>query len=876
MISEYNAQEIEKKWQKFWKINEIYKLSSKTDKPKYYVLDMFPYPSGMGLHVGHPLGYIVSDIIARFKRLEGYEVIHPMGFDSFGLPAEQHAMRTGQHPAINTEKNINRYKQQLYSLGFSYNWDREIRTHDPKYYKWTQWIFLKLYEKGLAYETDTFINWCPNDKAVLANEEVKNGGCERCGIQVVRKKLRQWVLRITKYADRLLEDLEKLDWPESIKSSQKNWISKSHGAEISFQINGHKEKINVYTTRPDTLYGATYMVLAPEHELVNKICTKEQLHDIKEYVERSSKKSDLERTELDKTKTGVFTGTYAINPINKKNIPVWISDYVLVSYGTGAIMAVPGGDQRDYEFSKKFNLPIVQITSKDGNPSHNFTEAFTKHGIMLNSDEYNGMESKEVIKMLIKRLEKERVGKGSINYKLRDWIFSRQRYWGEPIPIIHCNKCGVVPVPEEQLPVELPDVKNYFPKEDGQSPLAKATDWVNTTCPQCNRPAKRETNTMPQWGGSCWYYLRYLDPKNDKEIVNPKIEQQWMNVDFYIGGAEHAVLHLLYARFWHKFLFDLGIVSTKEPFQKLVNQGMIQGRSNFIYRVKEENKYVSYGLKDNFDVDPIHVDVNIVKDDILDIESFKQSQQNRDKAQFILENGKMICGWEIEKMSKSKLNVVAPDDLIKKYGADTLRMYEMFLGPIQQSKPWNTNGIEGVYKFLKKFWKLFHLNNKNFNVSYETPTAEEYKVLHEVIKKVKGDIQTISLNTSVSAFMIAVNKLTQLRCNKQKILLPLTIVISPFAPHIAEELWYLLGNKESICRTHYPNYDEKYLQESSYQYPITINGRVRKKITFSLDEDQSIIEKEVLNDGVVKNWLKDKKPKKIIIVKNKIINIVTN
>ncbi len=871
-MAEYNFREIEQKWQQDWKDKELYKVPNKSDKPKYYILDMFPYPSGAGLHVGHPLGYIASDIVARYKRLKGFNVLHPMGFDSFGLPAEQHAIKTGQHPAISTEKNIKRYIEQLSSLGFSYDWSREVRTSDPSFYKWTQWIFLKLYENGLAYEEMSAVNWCPNDKAVLANEEVKNGRCDRCNSLVTRKNLRQWVLKITDYADRLLEDLDELDWPESIKLSQTNWIGKSHGAEVDFDIKGHDGKVSIYTTRPDTIFGATYMVLAPEHSLVNQISIPEQKEEVDKYVAAAAQKSELERTELDKSKTGVFTGAFAINPINGEEIPIWISDYVLISYGTGAIMAVPGGDERDFEFAKKFELPIVTVVSPDGNALEK-DEPFTGKGIMLNSGEYNGLDSEECKKSIIEKLEKEGKGKGAVNYKLRDWIFTRQRYWGEPIPIIHCDSCGAVPVPEDQLPVTLPEVDTYLPTEDGQSPLAHAADWVNTTCPKCGEVAKRETNTMPQWGGSCWYYLRYLDPANEDQLVNPEVEKYWMNVDFYIGGAEHAVLHLLYARFWHKVLFDLGYVSTNEPFQKLVNQGMIQGRSNFVYRVAGENKYVSHGLKDQYDVQALHADVSVVHNDILNIEEFKKTRPDAVDAEFVLEDGKYTCGWEIEKMSKSKYNVVNPDDLIEQYGADTLRMYEMFLGPIEQSKPWNTNGIDGVFKFLRKFWNLFH-DGDNFTVSDGEPTKEELKVLHGLIKKVQEDCESLSLNTSVSAFMIATNELGSLKCNKRSILEPMVILLSPFAPHMSEELWQLLGNEGSVVDAAFPKFNAQHLVEDSFEYPISINGKMRVKLSFPADATKEEIEKEVLANVVVQKWTEGKPPKKVIVVPKRIVNVV--
>lgn len=873
-MAEYPFREIDKKWQKYWEDNKTFKTSESQDKPKYYALDMFPYPSGAGLHVGHPLGYIATDIVSRYKRLKGFNVLHPMGFDSFGLPAELYAIKTGQHPADTTEKNIKRFKEQMEVLGFSYDWDKEVRTSDSSYYKWSQWIFLKLYEQGLAYEADAMINWCPNDLTVLANEEVKNGMCDRCGNPVIRRKMRQWILKITEYADRLLDDLDGLDWPESIKLSQINWIGKSHGAELSFKEKSTGENLTVYTTRPDTIYGATYMVLAPEHSLVEKITTEGQKPAVDNYIIEASKKSDLERAELDKTKTGVFTGACAINPVNGAEVPIWISDYVLISYGTGAIMAVPGGDERDFEFAKKFDLPIIQVVTPDGKEISDQQEAYPGHGLMLNSGEYDGMDSKEFTKVIIKRFEEESVGKGAINYKLRDWIFTRQRYWGEPIPIIHCDDCGVVPVPEDQLPITLPEVESYSPTEEGDSPLAKVEDWVNTTCPKCGKAAKRETNTMPQWAGSCWYYLRYIDPENKNQVVDKEKEKYWMNVDLYVGGAEHAVLHLLYARFWHKVLFDLGYVSTNEPFQKLVNQGMIQGRSNFIYRIKGENKYVSYGLRKDYDVTVHNVDISIVHNDILDIDSFKQTRGDAKDAEFILEDGKYVCGWEVEKMSKSKYNVVNPDDIVEKYGADTMRMYEMFLGPLEQFKPWNTQGIDGVFKFLRRFWNLFHDDSDNFSVSEEEPFNEELKVLHKTIKKAQYDVENLSFNTSVSAFMICVNELMALKTNKRKILEPLTLIVSPYAPHICEELWSKLGHAEGISYEDFPDYNEEYIQEDTHEYPISVNGKMRAKMIFALDMNVTDIEKKVLASEVIQKWLEGKTPKKVIIIPKKIVNIV--
>ena len=906
-MAEYPFQEIEKKWQSYWGENQTFKTPEDQDKPKYYVLDMFPYPSGAGLHVGHPLGYIATDIIARYKRLKGFNVLHPMGFDSFGLPAEQYAIKTGQHPAITTEANIERFKEQLEVLGFSYDWDREVRTSDPSYYKWTQWIFLKLFnsyfdpadqkakpiselpipeglgksetqdyinQHRLAYQDEIAVNWCPALGTVLANEEVVGGVSERGGHPVIRKPMRQWMLRITSYADRLLTGLDSLDWPESIKTSQRNWIGKSQGAEVTFKEKSTGAAVEIYTTRPDTIYGATYMVLAPEHELVNQITTQEHKTEVEKYVLEASKKSDLERAELDKTKTGVWTGAYAINPVNGEEIPIWISDYVLISYGTGAIMAVPGGDQRDFEFAKKFDLPIIQVVTPDGKEISDQQEAYPGHGLILNSGEYDGMDSKEFTKVIIKRFEEEGVGKGAVNYKLRDWIFTRQRYWGEPIPLIHSPSEGLVGVPENELPVALPEVDSYQPTQDGESPLAKAETWVNTTCPITGEAAKRETNTMPQWAGSCWYYLRYINPENDVEMVARDLEKYWMNVDLYVGGAEHAVLHLLYARFWHKVLFDLGYISTEEPFQKLVNQGMIQGRSNFVYRIKGENKYVSYGLRKEYDVTVHNVDISIVENDVLDIEAFKTSRADAADAEFVLEDGKYVCGWEVEKMSKSKYNVVNPDDIVSKYGADTMRLYEMFLGPLEQFKPWNTQGIDGVFKFLRRFWNLFHEDDGTFKVSGEAPTDEELKVLHKAIKKAEYDVENLSFNTSVSAFMICVNELMALKCNKQQILEPLTLIVSPYAPHICEELWAKLGHNESISHASFPTYDEKYIQEDAHEYPVSVNGKMRAKMKFALDMPKEDIEKKVLASEVIQKWTEGKTPKKVIIVPKKIVNIV--
>ena len=893
----YNFSETEKKWQKYWLDNKTFK-SEINNKPKYYVMDMFPYPSGSGLHVGHPLGYIASDIISRYKRLEGYNVLHPMGFDSFGLPAEQYAIKTGQHPKETTEKNIKRFKEQLNTLGLSFDWDREVKTSDSDYYKWTQWIFLKLYNsyfdskknkacditklkipknldddkkekfidsKRLAYIDEIDVNWCEELGTVLSNEEVIGGVSERGGFPVIRKPMTQWVMRITSYSERLLEDLDSLDWPESIKVSQKNWIGKSEGAEIKFKIEDDKE-IEVFTTRPDTIFGATYLVLAPEHSLIDHLTTKKQEKEVEEYIFQASRKSELERQENEKNKTGVFTGSYAINPISEEKIPIWTSDYVLASYGTGAIMAVPAHDERDYEFAKKFKLKITEVIKNNSNDL-----CYTGDGKIINSAEYNDLNNVKFKKVVTDLLKDKGLGKKRVNYKLRDWIFTRQRYWGEPIPILHKNKKRF-PVKDQDLPVKLPEVKSYLPTDDGSSPLARNKDWKEITID--GKKFERETNTMPQWAGSCWYYLRYLDPKNSQNFADQSKIKYWMPVDLYIGGAEHAVLHLLYARFWHKVLFDLGFVNTSEPFKKLVNQGMILGRSNFVYRVKDSNKYVSYNLRNDFDYTKIHVDVNHVDNDKLNIKKFINSSKEYRDAEFILEDNEYICGFETEKMSKSKSNVVNPDNIIQNFGADTLRMYEMFLGPIEQSKPWNTNGIEGVYKFLNKFWSLFFKENQ-LHISDEKPDNEELKILHNAIKKIKDDIERLSLNTCVSQLMITVNSLSKKKCNKREILEKLIIIISPFAPHLCEELWSIIGNSKSVSFANYPKFNSDYLIEDKYEYPLMINGKLRAKQSFSLNTDDSEIKNSVLKNETIKKWLDGKKIKKIIIVPNKIINIVS-
>ena len=828
----YNFGRIEKYWQNFWDKNKTFKAEI-NNKPKYYVMDMFPYPSGSGLHVGHPLGYIASDIISRFKKLKGYNVLHPMGFDSFGLPAEQYAIKTGQHPKKTTEENIKKFKEQLSQLGLSYDWDREVRTSDSKYYKWTQWIFLKLYDsyynhkknkaekieklkippklsddekrkyidsKRLAYIDEVDVNWCEELGTVLSNEEVIGGVSERGGFPVIRKPMRQWVMRITDY-------------------------------------------------------GATYLVLAPEHKLVKRLTTDENKNDIKDYIEKTAKKSELERQENEKNKTGVFTGSYAINPISNNKVPIWISDYVLSSYGTGAIMAVPAHDERDYEFASKFNLEIRQVIS------HNTDEkCYTGDGKIINSDKYDGAANNDFKKIITDTLQKLDLGKKTINYKLRDWIFTRQRYWGEPIPIIH-NNGKQYPVEENELPIKLPEVESYLPTADGLSPLARSKEWVNIKVGNDN--FERETNTMPQWAGSCWYYLRYLDPNNEESFADENKIKYWMPVDLYIGGAEHAVLHLLYSRFWHKVLYDLGHVNTSEPFKKLVNQGMILGRSNFIYRIKNTNKFVSHNLRKKYEYTKLHVDVNIVENDRLNIKKFKNSSKEYQDAEFILEENEYVCGYETEKMSKSKSNVVNPDSIISGYGADTLRMYEMFLGPLEQSKPWNTNGIEGVFKFLNKVWNLFHLNDQ-FNVSDKKPEKNELKNLHTAIKKIENDIERLSINTCISQLMITVNEMSRLKCNKREILEPFLIVLSSFAPHLSEELWSKLGHKESISLSKYPKYNNKFLDEDEFEYPIMINGKLRTKIKFSLEANEDEVKKQVAQNEIVLKWIKNENVKKII------------
>ncbi|CAM2834082.1 leucine--tRNA ligase [Paenibacillus sediminis] len=803
----YQPQAIEPKWQAYWEKNKTFKTAENSKKPKFYALDMFPYPSGAGLHVGHPEGYTATDIVSRFKRMRGYNVLHPMGWDAFGLPAEQHALDTGEHPRDITVKNINNFRRQIKSLGFSYDWDREISTTDPDYYKWTQWIFIQLYKKGLAYVAEVPVNWCPALGTVLANEEVIDGKSERGGHPVIRKPMRQWVLKITEYADRLLDDLDELDWDESIKDMQRNWIGKSKGAEVVFPIDGHEEQLTVFTTRPDTLFGATYCVLAPEHELVEKITTSEQQAAVKEYQNQAARKSDLERTDLAKEKTGVFTGAYAINPVNGAKLPIWIADYVLAGYGTGAIMAVPGHDTRDYEFAQTFNLPIIEVV-KGGDLSK---EAYAGDGEHVNSDFLNGLNIQEATAKMISWLEDNGKGQGKVTYRLRDWLFSRQRYWGEPIPILHLEDGTMKPVPEDQLPLLLPEVDQIKPSGTGESPLANVTDWVNTVDPETGMPARRETNTMPQWAGSCWYYLRYIDPHNDKELVSKEKQEQWLPVDLYIGGAEHAVLHLLYARFWHKVLYDLGVVSTKEPFQKLVNQGMILGTNH-------------------------------------------------------------------EKMSKSRGNVINPDDIVNEYGADTLRVYEMFMGPLEATKPWNTNGVEGAYRFLSRVWRLFVTEEGTINpkITDEQGSDDFRRTWHKTVKKVTEDFENLRFNTAISQLMIFINEAYKTDVLPRQAMENFVQMLSPLAPHIAEELWERLGHSESITYVEWPKYDEAWTVENEVEIVVQVNGKIVDRTKIAVDMDQNAMKEHSLLLPNVKSATQGKTIRKVIAVPGKLVNIVVS
>jgi len=923
-MADYNFKEIENKWQNYWDKNQTYKTIVDTSKPKYYVLDMFPYPSGAGLHVGHPLGYIASDIVSRFKRLKGFNVLHPMGFDAFGLPAEQYAIQTGQHPAKTTERNISRYKEQLLNIGLSYDWDREVQTCGPDYYRWTQWIFIQLFESWynkrsdksepietlvkildsegnknikaacdedtpvisaeewrkysdkdkayfllkfrLTYLAETTVNWCPALGTVLANDEVRDGLSVRGGHPVERKKMKQWSMRITAYADRLLEGLDKIDWSEALKEMQRNWIGKSYGCSVTFNVVELDLNMTVFTTRIDTIFGVTFMTIAPEHEMVGKLTTPEQKEAVDEYIEVAKNRSERERMSDVKTVSGVFTGSCVVHPFSGNKIPIWIADYVLAAYGTGMVMGVPSSDTRDYAFAQYFNIPIVPV--QEGNHTDISKSDFDpKAGTMINSDFLNGMPVSKAIDEATRRVEEKGVGESKINFRLRDAVFGRQRYWGEPFPIYYHNDIPV-PLSIDELPLLLPEIDAYLPTETGDPPLGRATDW------KYDNKYSYELSTMPGWAGSSWYLFRYMDPHNEHEFVGKKEQEYWQNVDLYIGGTEHATGHLMYSRFWTKFLYDRNFYTVDEPFKKLINQGMIQGRSNIVYRVKGTNQFVSYNLKNEYDVQELHVDVNIVDNDVLDIEAFKNWSPDFKDARFILEEGKYVCGSEVEKMSKSLYNIVSPDEIIEKYGADTLRLYEMFLGPLEQSKPWNTHGIDGVSKFLRKFWRLFHDKDNNLNISEEKATEQELKILHKTIKKAEDDVDRYSFNTSVSNFMICVNELSTLKCSKREILEPLSIVISPYAPHITEELWSLLGHCDSITLSNYPVYDEKLIQEDTFEYPVSINGKLRTKITFNLDMPKEEMEREILTSDIVQKWLQGKDPKRIIIVPMKIVNVV--
>jgi leucyl-tRNA synthetase len=973
---QYDPKEIDKKWQAKWAKDKPFAANDNSSKPKYYVLDMFPYPSGAGLHVGHPLGYIASDIVSRYKRLKGFNVLHPMGYDSFGLPAEQYAIQTGQHPAKTTEENIATYRRQMDSIGFSFDWDREVRTSDPSYYKWTQWIFLKLYDAWyckntdearpiarlveefkthgnanvnahcdetpvftaeewnswneatqqttllnyrIAYLSDAYVNWCPALGTVLANDEVKDGFSERGGHPVERKLMKQWSMRITAYAQRLLDGLDDLDWSESLKEQQRNWIGRSEGALLKFQVKGHSAQVEVFTTRPDTIFGVSFLTLAPEHELVSQLTTTEQQETIEAYIIKAKSRSDRDRMADVKTVSGAFTGAYAEHPFTGAPIPIWIGDYVLAGYGTGAVMAVPSGDQRDWNFATHFGLPIPSVIA-----GSDLTQGAneSKDGVLENSDFLNGLKVKDAIKLAIQKVVEQGIGKGNINYRLRDAVFGRQRYWGEPIPIYY--KDGIpYPIKEEHLPVVLPEINEYLPTETGEPPLGRAKGWgydPKRGAVNDGSGLGIELSTMPGWAGSSWYFLRYMDPKNTDAFAAKDAVKYWQNIDLYVGGSEHATGHLLYVRFWTKFLKDLGYLPFDEPAKKLVNQGMIQGRSNFVYRIGSTNCVASLGiakqfsrtfLKDDEDkygvpmldkliatfglqavadtkvtqvngvdeivypvkIVPISVDVNLVENDVLDIEKLKKWRRDFQLSDFLLEEGKYICGWEVEKMSKSKWNVVNPDDIISKYGADTLRLYEMFLGPLEDAKPWNTNGIEGTYRFLRKFWNLFLVDGQ-FSVSSEAPSKPELKALHATIRKIEDDIEKLSLNTSISQFMICVNELTELKCNKRAILEPLTIVLSSFAPHIAEELWEQLGNTASISYASYPKFEAALLVEDSFSYPISFNGKTKMNLELSTSLSAAEVEAIVIANPEVIKRLEGATPKKVIVVVKRIVNVV--
>ena len=916
---EYNFKSIEQKWQSYWKENAIYKVETDKSKPKFYVLDMFPYPSGAGLHVGHPLGYIASDIYSRYKRLQGFNVLHPMGYDAYGLPAEQYAIQTGQHPEITTKKNINRYREQLDKIGFCYDWDREIKTCEPEYYKWTQWAFIKMFdswycqradaakpismlvdifnEQGnakvkaactetpiftaeewksydekkqqeilmnyrIAYLADISVNWCPELGTVLANDEVSEGLSVRGGFPVEQKVMRQWSLRVSAYAQRLLDGLDKIDWTDSLKETQRNWIGRSEGAEMDFAIADSDITMTVFTTRADTTFGVTFMVLAPESDYVKQITTAEQKAEVEAYLDAVKRRTERERIS-DRKVSGVFSGAYAINPFTGDKIPVWISDYVLAGYGTGAIMAVPAHDSRDYAFAKHFGLPIIPVIEGCDVSEESFD---AKDGIMCNSGFLNGLQVKEAIAKAKVYIAEKGIGKVKVNYRLRDAIFSRQRYWGEPFPVYYKEGMPYT-LDMDKLPLLLPEISTYLPTETGEPPLGRAENW------KTEEGYPLELNTMPGFAGSSAYYLRYMDPRNNEALVSQEANEYWQNVDLYIGGTEHATGHLIYSRFWNKFLFDLGLICKDEPFQKLINQGMIQGRSNFVYRVIGTNQFVSLGLKDQYKTQEIHVDVNIVSNDILDLDKFRAWMPDFANAEFILEDGKYICGWAVEKMSKSMFNVVNPDDIVENYGADTLRLYEMFLGPLEQSKPWDTNGIDGVHRFLKRLWGLF-FKGDDVNVSDAEPTAEEYKTLHKTIKKVTSDIENFSFNTAISAFMICVNELNSAKCNKRAILEPLVVLLAPFAPHVAEELYHVLGNETTVCDAAFPKHDEKYLAENTVKYPISFNGKVRFTLELAADQNPKQVEEIALANEQTAKYLDGKAIKKVIVVPKKIVNIV--
>lgn len=943
---EYNFREIEQKWQKTWATEKTYHVEIDKNKKKFYVLNMFPYPSGAGLHVGHPLGYIASDIYARYKRQCGFNVLNPMGYDAYGLPAEQYAIQTGQHPAITTETNIKRYREQLDKIGFSFDWDREVRTCDPKYYHWTQWAFQQMFnhfycrkcekalpiselvkhfeEKGtegteslaqseelhfsadewkamssveqqqvlmnyrIAYLGETMVNWCPKLGTVLANDEVVDGVSERGGYPVVQKKMKQWCLRVSAYAQRLLDGLDNIDWTDSLKETQRNWIGRSEGTEMQFSVKDSNVKFTIFTTRADTIFGVTFMVLAPESELVQQLTTAAQKADVDAYLEATKKRTERERI-ADRRVTGVFTGSYAINPFTGDEIPVWISDYVLAGYGTGAIMAVPAHDSRDYAFARHFNLPIIPLIEGADVSEESFD---AKEGIVQNSPakgkhslkdfSLNGLTVKEAIAATKKFVTENHLGRVKVNFRLRDAIFSRQRYWGEPFPVYYKDGMPQM-IPSECLPLELPEVTKFLPTEIGEPPLGNATRWAWDEANKCitdnsNIDNKTifpiELSTMPGFAGSSAYYLRYMDPTNDKTIISKEADSYWQNVDLYIGGSEHATGHLIYSRFWDKFLFDLGISCKDEPFQKLVNQGMIQGRSNFVYRIKDTNTFVSLGLKDKYDTTPIHVDVNIVHNDVLDVEAFKHWRPEYETAEFILEDNKYVCGWAIEKMSKSMYNVVNPDMIVEKYGADTLRLYEMFLGPINQSKPWDSNGIDGCFRFLRKMWMLFYPACGDWAVTDDEPTKENLKTLHKLIKKVTEDIEVFSYNTSIPAFMIAVGELAQQKCHSRQVLETLVTLLSPFAPHMAEELWHTLGHTTTVCDAQWPSYDEKYLKEDTQTLSVSFNGKTRFTLTFPADATKESIQEVALASEAAQKYLEGKTVVKVIVVPGRIVNIV--